>query len=221
MLPVPSLQRVIETWETLRSYDVRLLGFLLYTKSHDTIYHYVREKEGLFALDEMLRGEWASQCGIFVFEPSTSTWRQWAELKDHVWCKVYCHQDTCPWRMQRPQGGVTISELGDDPLDERVVVHEAMIAQANAVQVYDEANSFSMLEEYFHPSYFDAFDVAQHFNLKYEEIPCLILFTDLKQSHKGHFRLKDVRDDNVANEFQRLFQRDDFSRVARDAGCGK
>ncbi|HEU4785568.1 MAG TPA: hypothetical protein VFS83_19665 [Ktedonobacterales bacterium] len=223
MFPVPSVRTVFDTWEIVRAHNVRLFGLLLYTKQHDVVYSYVHEKDGLFALDAMLRNGYNSKCGIFAFEPATHRWRLWAEQANHLWCQVYCQPDSCPWHGASPVE--PISWQHQDSIAP-ALVSSALTTLADIVSVFTGSGERLTLRDLFEPPFFgenDAFKVTRSFGLKDEEVPCLILFTELAPEqtaeHKGYFRLREVGHEQVADHFQTLISSEDFSEAARQAGC--
>lgn len=197
MMPFPGLDEIKIQWLAIQQGNYKIYGFLIYTGSDTAIVEFL--KEGIVDLD-ILSGE---ECAIFLIEPPSKRWIDYVKKKNHPWSQ-YLDQLTAANHEAQDA-----SENGLDDMD--LVPNSVLIREIrNAVVVVGPNNHVSMnqLLEPDYESLFDrseAYNVAEHFNIATNEIPCLVFFKNLNDHVIWMQPLEDYDTQNKLKVFFRGF----------------
>ena len=208
MIPIFNLDQVRVAWVEIRGAGFVLYGFMLYSDLDTPLVEYMRA--GLAELDHLS----GSECAIFVIESPSRKWMEYTKRSGHPWWKLF--------GKNMPRDGLdgtgTYRPLSPEAIFERIVEHR------NSVLVKVDDGDPVPLRHLLDPEYDVLYDrnevwqVARHFSLSPDEVPCIVFFENLDQDTVTVVDLKEIRTVRQATQsFRRFFSSPDFNRLLSEA----
>jgi hypothetical protein len=169
MIPVVGLDQVRISWIEIQKEGYVLYGFLLYTDTDQALRQYV--SDGLIELDTMSGRE----CAIFVIDSPSKKWIEMTKRKEHIW-----------WKLFGTEQHQSVSSESDARNENIIDARLRAISNNNDLIVQTGNNETVRLEQLLVPNLEriydrnEAFQIASHFNIQRDQIPCLVFFKDIE-----------------------------------------
>lgn len=221
MLPVLDLANLRLALLKVRSKDVVLYGFLLYTDLDTVLVEYVK-----LAFGEV-DGLAGSECVIFVIEAPPTEWIEIAHRKSNPWMGILRELKAPTHKI--PAGPVGVQEPGAKPSAEArqdklaglvtVLIQNPELC-AFELSTEEVAGARHLLDPKYQLPYnrTEALEVAKFFGVKLDEIPCLVLFEHLDASEIWKLKLGRIQSVKQATTFfRKAFASSDFERILTHA----
>lgn len=212
MIPVISLDQVRVTWIEIQKEGYILFGFLLYADTDRALIQYV--SDGLIELDIMSGVE----CAIFVIDSPSKKWIRMAERKGHLWWRLFgakLHLEPITDDLESITSRMKFISVEDQM--------RAITNNRNSIIQIGNNNSASFnelldpnLEGLYDRN--EAYQVARHFNIQHNQIPCLVFFNNLEDKEVKLIPLEEYDTyDALKKYFRNFFSSERFSKLLFEA----
>lgn len=208
MIPVFNLDQVRVAWVEIRGEGFVLYGFMLYSDLDTPLVEYMRA--GLAELDHLS----GSECAIFVIESPSRKWMEYTKRSGHPWWKLF----------GRSMTGDGLEGAGPPNQGQQERIVDGLVRNSRSVLVKVDDGDPVPLRHLLDPEYDVLYDrnevwqVARHFSLRPEEVPCIVFFEDLDQETVTVVDLKEIRTVRQATQtFRSFFSSPDFNRLLSEA----
>jgi len=197
MIPVSNFEEVKIAWIILEQKGIRLYGFILYTSSDRVLVDYMND--GIFELD-ILTGK---ECSVFVLEPPSANWIDYAKTRNHEWVRVQ--------ELLKPRVSGNLAGAEEKSKRNRALLQKYLLSNIkdSVIVVGDDSSvSLSDLCGGGHQSAFnraEAIEIAARFGIRPKSLPCMIFFKSLDSQEVTYWSLKQFDSQGALKYYFREF----------------
>ena len=215
MYPLEAPYTAKGTYSKVLAQGVSVMGFFLFTSHNDLVMRYM-EMSGLTYLDTILRGsqlkrsqsnEW--RCGLFVYEPVTTEWRDHAARDNHPWTRVFGHPTRPHPRQAPPLAPLPASGQLADARRILRAAPEEVVVEVNQSQY----TTFDLRD----PQWYWKYDRSAAIKLAYylgktdADLPSVVLFAGLSERKYWWFPLTHITtQEGIKSFLSRFFESSEF-----------